>query len=55
MNRDINDMEVENFNWEEHYTQTLEDQVRDLQKQLEQTEAENKFLRYEIELLKKNN
>ena len=48
---DIQD--IENFNWEEHYTRTLEDQIRDLQERLEQAEADNKFLRYEIDRLKK--
>lgn len=43
---------MENFNWDEHYTHALEEQVRDLEEKYLQVKAENAFLRLEIEKLK---
>ena len=43
---------VENFNWDDHYTLALEEQVRDFEEKYLQVKAENAFLRLEIEKLK---
>ncbi len=43
---------IENFNWDDHYTQALEEQVRDLEEKYLQVKAENAFLRLELEKTK---
>lgn len=43
---------IEEFNWDEHYTHALEEQLKDFEEKYLQVKAENAFLRLEVDRLK---
>ena len=51
--KEVDNTELENFDWDDHYVLALEDQVRDFEEKYLQLKAENAFLKLEIEKLKK--